>query len=130
MLLFDNPRDRQQIKSLARQMYPSDSSNFMEKFKKATSRPYGKLILDLRPNVLEKDRFLNDDSEYNSATTNKNSDNLTMKQMYSNQLRQQIETLRYEDPFKLKAIDIESEMDRLMKNTTIPDNVKRLQNYQ
>ena len=136
MVLFDNPRDRQQIKTLARQMYPGDSSNFMEKFKKATSRPYGKLILDLRPNVLEKDRFLNDDSEYNSATTNKNSDNLTMKQMYSNQLRQQRETLRYEDPYKLKAIDIESEMDKLMKNTTIPDNVKStkynklLQDYQ
>ena len=55
MVLFANPRDRQQIKTLDRQMYPGDSSNSMEKFKKATSKHYGKLILDLRPNILEKD---------------------------------------------------------------------------
>ena len=136
MVLFDNPRDRQQIRTLASQMYPGDSSNFMDKFKKATSKPYGKLILDLRPNVLEKDRFLNEENEHDSASTNQKYDNLTMTKMYSNQLRQQRETLRYEDPYKLKAIDIQSKMDKLLKNTSIPENLKStrynelLQDYQ
>ena len=58
MVLFANPKDRQQIKTLAQQMYPGDLPDFMKKFKKATSKPYGKLILDLRPNILEKDRFI------------------------------------------------------------------------
>ena len=47
MLLFANPRERQQIKTLAQQMYPGDSFNFIKKFSKATSKPYRKLILDL-----------------------------------------------------------------------------------
>ena len=87
MVLFANPRDRKQIKTLAGQMYPGDSSTFMEKFKKATSKPYGKLILDLRPNILEKDRFVTGDYDnekkvhQNPFTANKTSQ--TMTQMYS-----------------------------------------------
>ena len=54
MVLFKNPRDRQQIKTLARQMYPDNWINFMERFNRATNKPYGKLIIDLRPNVLEE----------------------------------------------------------------------------
>ena len=61
MVLFKNPRDRQQIKTLARQMYPQEWMTFLEKFRKETDKPYGKLILDLRPNVPEKDRILKDD---------------------------------------------------------------------
>ncbi|MCP4459771.1 MAG: hypothetical protein GY816_17370 [Cytophagales bacterium] len=61
MVLFKNPRDRQQIKTLARQMYPQEWMTFLEKFRKETDKPYGKLILDLRPNVSEKDRILKDD---------------------------------------------------------------------
>ena len=124
MVLFKNPRDRQQIKTLARQMYPDDWLNFMKVFKKETDKPYGKLIIDLRPNVLEKDRFLKErDCEHDSSTSSIKSDNLTMEQMYSNQLRQQRETLRYEDPYKLKAIDSESKMNKLLKSN-IPENIK------
>ena len=61
MVLFKNPRDRQQIKTLARQMYPQEWMTFLEKFRKETDKPYGKLILDLRPNVSEKDHILKDD---------------------------------------------------------------------
>ena len=35
---------------------------FLERFRKETDKPYGKLILDLRPNVPEKDRILKDDN--------------------------------------------------------------------
>ena len=62
MVLFKNPRDRQQIKTLARQMYPDNWINFMERFNRATNKPYGKLIIDLRPNVLEENRFLGDEN--------------------------------------------------------------------
>ena len=74
-------------------MYPDDSSTFMENFKKATSKPYGKLILDLRPDSLEKDQFVtgDDDDEkkvhQNPFTTNKRSQ--TMTQTYSQKLKQQ-----------------------------------------
>ena len=46
-------------------MYLGDSSTLLERVKKATSKPYGKLILDLRPNILEKDRFVTGDDDDN-----------------------------------------------------------------
>ena len=53
------------VKILAQQMYPGDSFNFLKNFNKATSKPYGKLILDLRPNIVEKDQFITGDDEDN-----------------------------------------------------------------
>ncbi len=61
MVLFRNPRDRQKIETLARQMYPQGWMTFLGKFRKETDKPYGKLIFDLHPNVSEKDRILKDD---------------------------------------------------------------------
>ena len=56
MVLFKNPRDRQQIQTLARQMYPNCSKYFLDKFEKATNKKLGKLI-DLHPNTRETDRY-------------------------------------------------------------------------
>ena len=47
MVLFENARDRQQIKTLAKQMYPEDWSSFVARFKKETRKPYGRMIIDL-----------------------------------------------------------------------------------
>ena len=67
-------------------MYPGDSSNFLKKFNKATSKPYGKLILDLRPNILEKDRFIigddDNDNEKKVPSLDKLSSTPSMTQMY------------------------------------------------
>ena len=60
MVLFDNPRDRKQIKTLAMQISPDKWQSFMDRFKKETSKPYGRMILDLRPGVSEEHRFLTD----------------------------------------------------------------------
>ena len=60
MVLFENARDRQQIKTLAKQMYPDKWTSFMDRFNKETKKPYGRMIVDLRPGILEKDRFLTD----------------------------------------------------------------------
>ena len=51
-----NPRERQQIQTLARQMYPNCSKYFLDKFEKATNKKLGKLI-DLHPNTRETDRY-------------------------------------------------------------------------
>lgn len=47
MVLFKNPRDKLQITTLARQMYPGRSSFFLEAFEDATQSPYGYLFVDL-----------------------------------------------------------------------------------
>ena len=55
MVLFNNPIDRQQVATLARRIYPSTSAVFTKRFERATSYPYGHLVIDLKSDTPEKD---------------------------------------------------------------------------
>ncbi|GFT12391.1 uncharacterized protein TNCV_4725361 [Trichonephila clavipes] len=57
MCCFKNVRDKMQMASLAKQMYPSQTKYFQESFKDATSVAYGYLFIDLRPETDEKLRL-------------------------------------------------------------------------
>jgi adenylate kinase family enzyme len=48
IILFKNPRDKQQVKVLARQMYDTDSAVMERAFSEATERPHGYLLIDLK----------------------------------------------------------------------------------
>lgn len=69
LVLFKNPRDVTQIAYLGRQMYPQKSNFLVDAFKDATSKPYGYLFLDLKPETEEQyrvrtDIFPDDDHRY------------------------------------------------------------------
>ena len=53
IILFKNPRDRLQISTLARQMYPGKSKYLVEAFENATTGAYGYLLIDLKPTTAE-----------------------------------------------------------------------------
>lgn len=57
IVLFKNPRDATQIMTLARQMYPHNSNYMIEAFNDAVKRPYGYLLVDLKPNTDERIRI-------------------------------------------------------------------------
>ena len=57
MVLFNNPIVRQQVATLARRIYPSTSAVFMKRFERATSYPYGHLVIDMKSDTAEKDRL-------------------------------------------------------------------------
>ena len=57
LVLFKNPRDKLQIMTLAKQMYPGGTESFMKKYEEAVSRPYGYLLVDLKPNTPERCRL-------------------------------------------------------------------------
>lgn len=48
IVLFKNPRDNQQISTLARQIYPNAWRFLVEVFRDATSMPHGYLLLDFK----------------------------------------------------------------------------------
>jgi hypothetical protein len=69
MVLFKNPRDVTPVANLSRQIYPGRSKFLVEAFKDATAKPYGYLLIDLKPHTDEKCRvraniFPNDDHQY------------------------------------------------------------------
>ena len=53
MVLFRNPRDKLQILTLAKQMYPSETAWFIKEYEEAVRRPYGYLFVDLRPTTTD-----------------------------------------------------------------------------
>ena len=57
LVLFKNPRDRQQILHLARQIYPRKEDFVLESFEDATRRQYGYLLVDLNPTTPEEIRL-------------------------------------------------------------------------
>ena len=57
LVLFKNPLDKQAVMTLARQMYPGKTGYFLKKFDDATAEPYSYLLIDLRADTKEKDRF-------------------------------------------------------------------------
>ena len=69
IVMFKNPRDANQMTTLARQMYPGKSKFVIEAFKDATKNPYGYLLIDLKPETDERYRirtniFPDDDRQY------------------------------------------------------------------
>ena len=57
LILFKNPRDASQFAVLARQMYPNGSKFAVEAFKDATEKPYGYLLVDLKPDTEKRLRL-------------------------------------------------------------------------
>ena len=57
LVLFKNPRDAGQIAVLSRQMYPNGSKFAVEGFRDATAKPYGYLLIDMKPDTDEKHRL-------------------------------------------------------------------------
>jgi hypothetical protein len=60
MVLFKNPRDATQIRTLSQQMYPENSRMLIDAYRDATSQPYGYLLLNLRPDACDALRILTD----------------------------------------------------------------------
>ena len=69
LVLFKNPRDKLQILTLAKQMYPGQTDFFLNQYEEAVKRPFGYLLIDrktttqdscrLRTNVLPSEEGFN-----------------------------------------------------------------------
>ena len=57
IVVFKNPRDRAQIRHLARQVYPDDPKFVEEAYYDATSKPHGYLLFDLKQSTPDSYRF-------------------------------------------------------------------------
>ncbi|KAL9980667.1 hypothetical protein ACROYT_G009280 [Oculina patagonica] len=57
LVLFKNPRDKLQILTLAKQMYPGETAWFIKQYEEAVRRPFGYLFIDLKPTTQESCRL-------------------------------------------------------------------------
>ena len=57
LVLFKNPRDKLQILTLAKQMYPRQTALFLKEYEEAVRRPFGYLFVDLKPTTPDSCRL-------------------------------------------------------------------------
>ena len=57
LVLFKNPRDQQQIATLARQTYPGHSEKLLDAYQIATEVPRGSLVVDLKQSTPDAQRL-------------------------------------------------------------------------
>jgi hypothetical protein len=57
IICFKNPRDKNQIMNLARQVYPENTKFIQEAYQNATSKPFGYLLFDLTQTQHDAYRF-------------------------------------------------------------------------
>ena len=57
LVLFKNPRDKLQVLTLAKQMYPSETAWFIKEYEEAVRRPFGYLFVDLKPTTPDRCRL-------------------------------------------------------------------------
>ena len=57
LVFFKSPRDKSQITHLGRQLYPGNSKFVQEAYNDATLKPYGYLLVDLKPDTPEEYRL-------------------------------------------------------------------------
>ena len=57
LILFNNPRDKLQINTLARQMFPGKVNFFMEAYDDACSKAHGYLFVDLKQSTENRNRI-------------------------------------------------------------------------
>ena len=57
MILYKNPRDKQQMATLGRQIYPHAWKNLIAAISDATAEPYSYVLLDMRPDTPEEYRI-------------------------------------------------------------------------
>lgn len=60
LVLFKNPRDRQQFNFIARQIYPENSKELVRVYNEVTKAPHSYLIIDLTQNINDLLRFRTD----------------------------------------------------------------------
>lgn len=57
IVLFKNPRDKNQVRYLARQIYPEASEELVKVYKECTVKPHTYLLIDLTQNINDTLRF-------------------------------------------------------------------------
>ena len=126
LVLFKNPRDKLQILTVAKQMYPSETAWFIKEYEEAVRRPYGYLFVDLRPTTPERCR-LRTNVLPGEERFDKGFDDNRISQELLKYLKQQ--TLIVPPPIS-EMQRIQNNMDNLLYRTNIGEDQKAKQYMQ
>ena len=109
LVLFKNPRDRSQIKTLAMQMFPDKWRKFLEKFEHETNKPRGKVILDFSSDTSDENRIVK---------------SCDLKDFFQKAQKQQAIA---NNPYYAKALDEKSRINEILNNPMLSNPQKEIE---
>jgi len=109
LVLFKNPRDRLQIKTLAMQMFPEKWRKFLETFEHETNKPRGKVILDFSSSTSDENRIVK---------------SCNLQDIIQNTQKQHAVI---SNPYYAKAIDEKSQINDILNDPTLSNTDKEIE---
>ena len=117
LVLFKNPRDKLQILTLAKQMYPGQTDFFLNQYEEAVKRPFGYLLIDLKTttqdNWVLRTNVLPSEEGFNQAGSQENIPQELLKYLK----RQNLSPV----PLLLAMQEIQGNMDDLLSRNDLRD---------
>ena len=126
LVLFKNPRDKLQIVTSAKQMYPGQTHSFIQRYEEAVQRPFGYLLVDLKTTTQDNCRL-----RTNVLPGEERFDQGGMQQNISQALLQYLKQQNLATPPVLPAMQqLRNNMDGLLPRTDLGDYEKARQYVQ
>ena len=129
LVLYKMIRDKQQVQTLARQLFPGKMGEFMDYYDEMTSKPYGKLILDLHPRTPDNQRYIQDKVTFDNigmeydANTSDDSD-LEALEFFKNQEEKNRQIIQMTNPYLSAALDEQKKISQILQDPTLDDDQK------
>ena len=126
LVLYKNPRDKLQIVTLAKQMYPAQTHSFIQRYEEAVQRPFGYLLVDLKTTTQDNCRL-----RTNVLSDEERFDQGGMQPNISQELLQYLKQQNLATPPILPAMQqLRDNMDGLLSRTDLDDYEKARQYVQ
>ena len=126
MVLFKNPRDKLQILTLAKQMYPKQTDWFLKQYEEAVRRPFGYLFLDQKPSTEDNCRL-----RTNVLPSEEKFDKGGVEANISQELLQYLKQQNLMTPPVIQEMQrLQNNMDKLLYRTDLGEYDKARQNMQ
>ena len=109
LVLFKNPRDRLQIKTLAMQMFPEKWRKFLERFEHETKKQHGKVILDFSSDTSDENRIVK---------------SCDLQDFFQ---KAEKEKAIVSNPYYAKAIDEKSRINEILNNPMLSNTEKEIE---
>ncbi|KAK3719577.1 hypothetical protein QZH41_006799 [Actinostola sp. cb2023] len=126
LILFKKNRDKLQMLTLGKQMYPGKTEQFIQKYEAAVQRPYGYLFVDLKPNTPDECRLRtnvlpSDQSSTQAPTPSRSSAESTALQSMANYFKRQG---YLQSPLLKPMQNINDQMKSILKEPNVPAEIK------
>ena len=124
LVLFKNPRDKLQVLTLAKQMYPGQTDFFLNQYEEAVKRPFGYLLIDLKTTTQDNCRL-----RTNVLPSEERFDNVAVPDNISQELLQYLKQQNVMTPPVVPVMKkLQDSMDGLLSRSDLGDD-ERAKHY-